>query len=564
MTLKQLGFARVMVSTAVAVGLILTSAGLVLAVNLLGAGGQFESFQSYNGEEWRGFPEKIGTGWNVTVIDEDGLHFMDSDTFGRFLTALFGVPYLNYHLEGNLAQGFASRRAFDYVMSRSVPTTPGEDYTFGGKLVTYYKGSGGERNDTKILKRIGLDPTGGTSHTGPNVIWTEWDGTDNTWLSPALAATAPGDQMTLFIQVHNTEPDVGAQYLNTGYLDNFRFELAPVATLNLPSQANPGAVKVTWSADFPDDDYWDLWGYDVQLKNNIANTWQTLQTHTANNGTNNSYQLNTEAGQIYTIRVRPWQQRPGGDAATTAMPGVWQEKSLTIGNAVVGRVHDPAGLGLSGVTVSISGTTTSTQSDASGYYALPTGGAANLTIVAGNKGDLTAPPPTTIAVPVGSVARLDLTLRPAGAAQGASNGDFEVDLSGWTVSGEATLSNADRHSGQGSLHLTGEATVLQTNSVSAMDRPLLSFWYKSDATLTVEFLDESGVAASRTLPATGGVWSLVTLDSGLGPNYSGQVGIKFSYNSGSSSAQAGINIFIDEVSIATGPIKTYLPFVLRE
>lgn len=563
MVSKLRRFSRVVVPTTLALSLFLGGVGLALAVNLLGAGGQFESFQSYNGQEWRGFPEKVGTGWNVTVVEEDGLHFMDSDTFGRFLAATFGVAYLNYRLEGNFAQGFASRRAFDAVMVRSVPTTPGEDYTLAGKMVTFWKGSGGERNDSKIFKRIGIDPTGDANHTGPNVIWTDWAGADNAWLSPALAVTAPGNTMTLFIQVHNTEPDVGAQYLNTGYLDNFRFELAPVATLNLPSQASPGPVNVTWSVALPDNDYWDLWGYDVQLKDNLTNNWQTIQTHSDGNGSNVSYLLNAQAGRTYWLRVRPWQQRPGGDAATSAMPGVWQEKSLTIGDAVVGRVLNSAGLGLSGVTVSLSGTSTSTQSGANGDYALPTGGAVSVTIQASATGQLTAPPPTTLSIPAGGVARLDLTLRPSGAAQGISNGDFEANLSGWAVSGEAAQSGADRHSGQGSLHLTGETTVGQTNSVSAMDRPLLSFWTKSDAPLTVEFLDEGGVAASRTLPPTGGAWVMVTMDSGLGPGYSGQVGVEFSYSSSSSSAQAGPNIFIDEVSIAAGPTRTYLPLILR-
>lgn len=526
-----------------------------LAVNLL-TNGRFESFQSYNGEDWRGYPERYGQGWSVKVIDEDGLHFMDSKTFGQFLSAIFGVPYLNYRLEGEYAQAFASRRAFEFVLYQTVSTNSGQDYAAGGKIVTYYKGSGPEVNHTKVFKRIGIDPTGGTDHTSPNIMWTAWDGTDNAWISPALAYTAAGSQATVFIQVENTEPDVGSAHLNTGYIDNFKFEPAPVATLNLPAQASPGPVNVSWSVNIPDSGFWNLWGYDVQYKVG-SGPWQTIQEHDDGDGNDTSTTLTATAGKIYTVRVRPWQEH-GGDAATTAMPGVWQEKSVTIGDAVTGRVINHAGLGLSGVTVSIDGTSATTTSEADSSYALPTGGGGNFDIVASSFGGLVAPPVTTVTVPSGGIAELDLMLRPTGAAQGLTNNDFETNLSDWSVSsGAASASTADRHTGQRSLLISGSTSVSQANSVSGMDRPLLSFWYKSDASVTVEFLDGSGAVKSKTLgPAA--EWTYASLDSGLGEGYSGQVGARFTRSGGAA------NIFIDEVSIGAGPLRTYLPMLLRD
>lgn len=544
---------RLIISAVLLTALLVPAA--VLAVNLL-TNGRFESFQSYNGENWRGYPEKYGQGWSVKVIDEDGLHFMDSATFGQFLSAIFGVPYLNYRLEGSYAQAFASRRAFDFVLYQTVNTTSGQDYALGGKVVSFWKGSGGERNDNKVFKRIGVDPTGGTDHTSANILWTNWDGTDNAWISPAVAYTASGSQATVFIQVENTEPDVGAAYLNTGYIDNFKFELAPVATLNLPALAAPGPVNVSWSVDIPDPGFWNLWGYDVQVKDESAGTWQTIQEHNGGGGQDTSYTLAATAGKIYTFRVRPWQEH-GGDAATTAMPGVWQEKSVTIGDAVIGQVINHAGLGLSGVTVSIDGTSTTTTSKADSSYALATGGG-NFDIVASNFGGLVAPPVTTVNVPSGGIAELDLMLRPTGVAQGLTNNDFETDLSGWSVSGgAASASTAGRHTGQRSLLISGNTSVSQANSVSGMDRPRLSFWYKSDATFTVAFLGGSGVVKSKTLgPAS--EWTYASLDSGLGEGYAGQVGARFTRSGGAA------NIFIDEVSIGAGPLRTYLPVVLRD
>ncbi|MCB0166256.1 MAG: hypothetical protein KDI79_18645 [Anaerolineae bacterium] len=529
---------------------------IALAVNLL-MNGRFESFQSYNGENWRGYPEKYGQGWHVTVIDEDGLHFMDSDTFGHFLSATYGVPYLNYRLEGSYAQSFASRRAFEFVFYQTVNTTGGNDYVAGGKIVTYYKGSGGERNDSKVFKRIGVDPTGGTDYASSNILWTDWDGTDNAWISPALAYTASGSQATVFIQVENIESDVGSAYLNTGYIDNFKFELAPIATLNLPAQASPGSVNVSWSVTIPDTSFWSLWGYDVQYKDESIGTWQTIQEHDDSDGGDTNYTLTAQAGKIYTFRVRPWEQHGTGDAATTAMPGVWQEKSVTIGDAVIGRIINHAGLGLSGVTVSIDGTSTTTTSEADSTYALETGGGGNFDIVASSFGGLVAPPMTTLNVPSGGIEELDLMLRPTGSAQGLTNNDFETDLSDWTGGGSASASTADRHTGERSLLITNSTTISQVNSITGMNRPLLSFWYKSDSSFTVEFLDGSdGVATKELSPVA--EWTYAWLDSGLGEDYSGQVGARFTYTGGTA------NIYIDEVSIGEGPLRTYFPLLLRD
>ena len=532
----------------------LLAPAVALAVDLL-TNGRFESFQSYNGKDWRGYPEKYGQGWHVKVIDEDGLHFMDSDTFGHFLSATYGVPYLNYRLEGNYAQAFASRRAFDFVLYQTVSTTSGKDYAAGGKIVTYYKGSGGERNDNKVFKRIGVDPTGGTDHTSANILWTDWVGADNAWTSPALAYTAAGSQATVFIQVENTEPDVGSAYLNTGYIDNFKFELAPITTLNLPAQASPGSVNVSWSVTIPDPSFWSLWGYDVQYKDESVGTWQTIQEHDDSNGDDTNYTLAAKAGKVYTFRVRPWQQHGTGDAATTAMPGVWQEKSVTIGDAVIGRVINHAGLGLSGVTVAVDGTSTTTTSETDGAYALETGDG-TFAIVAGSFDGLTPPPATTVNVPAGGIAELDLMLRPTGAAQGLTNNDFESDLSGWAPTGSASASTADRHTGQGSLLMADSASISQTNNITGMDRPLLSFWYKSDASFTVEFLNGSGAVASKTLSSVSD-WTYASLDSGLGEAYSGQVGAKFTYAGGAA------NIYIDEVGIGEGLLQMYFPIIFR-
>jgi hypothetical protein len=537
--------------------LVILETGTAWAVDLL-VSGPFDSFESYNGEEWRGYPESQGLGWTVNVLEEDGLHFMDSETFGHFAADLYGVPDNNYRIEGSYSQVFASRHGFDFVFSQTVAVDVGHDYAFGGKVVTFWKGPGGEWDDSKIFKRIGVDPSGGLSYDGPNVIWTDWDGTDNAWTSPALAFRAQASQTTVFIQVENVAEDVGAAYLNTGYFDNFKFELAPVATLALPSQAAPGPVNISWGVTIPDPGFWNLWGYDVEYKEDAVGIWQTIQTHDGSNGQDTSFNFTAEAGQTYTFRVRPWQQRaPAGDPATTAMPGVWVEKSVTVGQAIVGQVIDHAGLGLNGVTVSVNGTTTSTLSTDGGSYQLSTGAAGTFDIKADDYNGLVAPPPTAVTTTQDSPGNLTIMLRPTGAHQALNNNDFEVNLSNWTVSGSATVSDIERHTGNRSLLLTGGAAISQIGSVTDMRFPLLSFWYKTDngATLAVDFLGASGSLQTKTLDAASD-WTHVTIDSGLGERYTGLAGVEFSHAGGTS-------IFIDEVSLAAGPYKTYLPLILK-
>ncbi len=308
----------------------LTTRAVTLSLN-----GGFELFDAYveNGQTqfWREFPERQGRGWTVRVLGgADRLHFMDSDTFGRFLQTYYNVGYLNYHLEGEKAQAFASQYPFSFVFSQTVIVENGVDYAFGGKMVTFWKGPGGEIDDSKIYKRIGIDPAGGSDPLAARVVWSEWNGRDNEWLSPALAVTAQGHQVTLFIQVDNRGDNVGVQYLNTGYLDSFRFEKAPVVTLDIPTEAPPGTLWVSWSAILPDPDYWSLWGYDVQLRVNEGD-WQTVQQVNQSGGQAQGTTLQLHANATYTLRVRAWQQRkPNGDPTIPALPSAWVERQVHV------------------------------------------------------------------------------------------------------------------------------------------------------------------------------------------------------------------------------------------
>ncbi len=316
-----------------------------LAVNLLTNGG-FELFQLHmEGSQprtWLGYPERVGQDWTVTVVDgSEGLHLMDSHTLGQLAATVYGVPYANHQVEGALAQALASQTAYSVVLSQTMAVDAGIDYALGGKIVTFWKGSGGEIDHTKLFKRVGIDPTGGMDYNSANVEWTDWDGTDDTWTSPAIAASVQTSKTTVFIQVENRGENVGTDTFNSGYLDSFSFERAPATTLNLPSTTPAGALTVTWGATIPNPDYWALWGYDVEYKDNAVGSWQRVQSTDGANNTAVSYTLNAQAGKAYTFRVRAWQQKkPGGDPAIPALPGVWVEKQMAVQGSGGG---DPVG-----------------------------------------------------------------------------------------------------------------------------------------------------------------------------------------------------------------------------
>jgi hypothetical protein len=175
-----------------------------------------------------------------------------------------------------------------------------------------------------------------------------------------------------------------------------------------------------------------------------------------------------------------------------------------------------------------------------------------------------------VTVPVNGVGALTITLRPTGTNQALVNNDFETDLSNWNVSdGTAgSDSNTDRHTGNRSLWLSNTVSISQTGTVSGMRKPLLSFWHKNDVPFTVQFLGEGlggsslgSMALSPAQTQTLGVtsdWTHFTLDLGSSEVYTGEIGVNFNYTGG-----AGANIFVDEVSIAAGPYKTYLPIALK-
>ncbi|MBN1218828.1 MAG: fibronectin type III domain-containing protein [Anaerolineae bacterium] len=536
----------------------------IIATNLLTNGGFNKPFNDIPDRVWNGQYEKIADGWSHFYLDEttypgsgnaSKLHWMSS---AQFASAFGGYDYF---IEGDASQVMWSSYEYDAGVYQQVSSlSRGNGYKFFIKMATFWRGPGYSDTNGVMVKQVGIDPYGGTDPTSPDVIWSNTDADDKAWVGMQVAATAEGNAMTVFAKVDAPENDsYNHTDLDMVFFEDARLEyVLPGPTTTLNASTTGLLINANWASPAPGP---SIKGYEVQYQDQAGGDWITLQDKT-NQSTSGSFM--GQAGHTYTIRARTWQTD-----GTLDLPGLWVETSVLVGNVVTGQVTDHAGMGLSGVTVMVSSTTTSTISSG-GQFNLVTG-PGDFEVIANNFNGLVAPPAAAVTVPPGGAGYLTITLRPTDVEQAIRNNDFETDLSDWSVSDGAAagVSTLDRHTGHGSLRLSNAVNVSQTGVVTGMQRPLLSLWYQNDVPFTVEFLGE-GVGTTwlgatdlnpqqtRTLEAVG-EWTHFIMALGATDVYTGSVGVNFSYNGG-----AGANIFIDEVSIAAGPYQTYLPVVFKE
>ncbi len=545
--------------------LMLTILPTAAATNLLTNGG-FNNLFSDTGRVWRTYNEKIANGWNYFYLDANTydsgnnapkLHWMSS---AQFASAFGG---LDYHIEGDQAQNLWSSYAFDAGVYQQVTgVTPGSAYQFDIKMVTYWRGPGYPDTNGKMEKQVGIDPYGGTDATSSNIIWSTIDSNDKAWVGMQTVATAESMTMTVFAKVKAPEnTSSGHSDLDMVYFEDSRLEqngTPPTAVLNL---SNTGIIINFDTLGSSAGGGSALSGYEVEYKEQSASSWTPLQAKT-NLTTSGSF--SSEANKSYTVRARAWQNN-----SNLTYPGQWVEKNISISEIIIGQVTNHGGIGLNDVTVSISGTMTTTTSASSGNYSLDPGSPGTYTVVAQDYNGLVAPPATAVTVLTGNVGTLNITLRPTGTEQGLTNNDFENDLSGWNVSTTGAAASAARanHTGSAGLHISQSVTISQTNPVTGMRNPMLSFWYKSNSSFTVDLLGEVTGSSALGIQATESIatrnlgvvldWTYVTLDMSITDIYTGDVGAAFTYSGGMA------DIAIDEVSLTTGFHKKYLPIVVK-
>lgn len=113
--------------------------------------------------------------------------------------------------------------------SSSSSSSSGKLRIMAGRTITahawtysVYVSPSADKQHGKILKRLGVDPYGGSNPQSPNIIWTDWslNGQDKEWVRMDLQVEALASQVTLFIEAQNIE--IGGQ--DQVFIDNVSIE----------------------------------------------------------------------------------------------------------------------------------------------------------------------------------------------------------------------------------------------------------------------------------------------------------------------------------------------------
>jgi len=538
----------------------------VLATNILTNSGLNDPYVAISGRTWNSQNELIASGWHPFYIaagthdaanDAKKLHWMSSV---QFALSFGGI---DYHIEGNRAQNMWSSYKFDAGIYQQISgLTPGQGYGFDIPIVTYWRGPGYPDSDDKMVKQVGIDPTGGTDPTSPTIIWSATNANDKAWVYMDVAATAQASTITVFAKVQAPENDsVNHTDLDMVYFD--AAHVAPVPTTTLTANPSGTTVNLSWSGSGVAPS-WSLKGYEVQYRDTTGSSWTTLQ---GKSNTNTSGSFSGQVGHTYVVRARTWQKISESYQSDIDLPGDWREQTVTLGILVSGRVSDNRGNGIGGVVITESSSGATATSGNNGLFALGVAGSGQYTFTASTTlAGWTPPPPLSATVQLNQTTLLSFTMRPPDDV--INNGDFEIGSSNWTVSGTApdTITSGQR-SGSASLHLTGTVTLSQSGSVANSYQPVLSFWYKmagsdGDDVFTAELLGMDGLTpVNGFTTSTNGGWQQAWLPLNLTEVYTGPIGVRFSLVQGGSPQTS---VYLDEVSLGGswgGPLRIYLPII---
>jgi hypothetical protein len=535
---------------------LLLSPGLGLAIQLLANPGLNDPAAYVDtGRDWRDFDETVANGWGYYYVadgtygsgdDAPKLHWMSSRQFAQ----AFGG--LDYYREGDASQVIWSAYDTDAGIYQQVSgLTIGQDYAFEIAMASFWRGSGYQITDGKMVKCIGIDPYGGTDPTASTVIW-DWDNcdsTDKTWPYLDMAATAQATAMTFFIRIQSPDNhSTNHTDLNYVFIDDGRLALAPTVNLVVPVTSDP-SIDLGWTASTDPD--WTLQGVEVQYKDHADGIWHVIQ---GNTDTDTSYVLQGQPGHIYTVRARAWQEQGNYD-----LHGLWVERQVQVGGVYAGYVRNNFGIGIGGAEVSIPGSTTS--SELGGFYALQPPAYGQPYAITASANGYTSPLPISATVASDtSLTSITFTLKPTNDA--IANGDFEVNTADWAASGtgSATLFSGDHRSGDASLKMTGPISLTQTAALSGVYNPTLSFWYSpalsGGNSLQVSLSQGGTVLASKVFTEdTASGWQHTWLAIDHAGQYAGALTVSFHATGG--------QVSLDEVSLGDGPRMIFLPVIFR-
>lgn len=551
--------------------------------------------------QFQGKDCQVASGWQRFSLDAPEPCFMDTRVFA-------GPGGWVESTDGGTSQMIAGIEPYRAgIWQRVTGLTPGVGYGFHAAMLTIYQTSAGDPDHGKMIKRVGIDPTGGTDPGGPAVVWSEPDGHDlGPWdLERRVSVYAQAPAATVFISVTSLSDAGPPPFLNLSFFDTAILARTPTVRAVSPQESDATTFLVRWDNAVEADGARELKGYDVQWKDEAEGVWHDWITWLPGEDINATQAIfSGERGHTYHFRARVWQKyinkahlyspyRPGGDTQTYVQ-----------GPELQGRLVSNEGRNLGGGRVSLSDSDWSALSGAGGTYRIRLYPSTQAYTVTVDHPVWQAPAPV-YGVTFGptQTVTLDWALRPPD--DGVANGGFESGLDGWSPGtgqgGTLAVVQDPVHTGRGALVLGGQAGasatvgLTQTVALTRSWEPALSFWYRpqspdpDDGFNVVLTSVTEGVSATLPVTATAGIGGLpdmrpaqsVTVTQVYTPSldgndwqhlwfypgstdayFTGTVTIHFQLHNDGDGAET--TVYLDEVSLGLtpgGPFRGYLPTI---
>ncbi|MBN1136011.1 MAG: carboxypeptidase regulatory-like domain-containing protein [Anaerolineae bacterium] len=538
--------------------------------------------ESYNPPygDYQGVDLQVASGWQRFWCGGAEPYWMDTRVFAH---SDLGCGWVE-RIEGETSQMiFATEPYTAGIQQQVTGLTPGVGYGFHAALLTIFQ-TGKTPADGAMIKRVGMDPTGGSDPQAPTVVWSEADGRDRNWsidLRTSVLAQVP--TMTVFIRVDSLYASGDPGLRNQSFLDSAILALTPVITATSPAVSDIPTFTVSWDNAVPAPGCIQLKWREVQWLDEAEGVWHDWIART--------YLVQAdfvgERGHTYRFRARVWQHYENGAHLHGPYRAEGDTRTEVRWPVVSGRVLGPDGLPASGATVAATGAAHTATSGLDGHFELNMPVSPDPHTVTVSHPFWLAPSPL-YSVTLGLTETLPFTwtLRPPDDA--VTNGEFEAGVEGWhSVGITPTVVNGPVHTGHGALALSGAAGVTLTagvtQGVAITDswEPVLSFWYNPTETAAGDrfnvFVTVVAQTISATLPVTlthiltpaldtPGWTHLAYRLSPLDVALSATVTIDLRLWHAAGSNPVTSTLYLDEVSLGRtmgGPHKAYLPLVWK-
>ena len=533
--------------------------------------------------EFHGVACQVATGWRRFPEVSPEPCWMDTRVFAY---SDLGGDWVE-KIEGQTSQMIVSTQPYTAGIWQQVSgLTPGVPYGFHAAMLTIYQSSAPPAVDGKMIKQVGIDPTGGTDPGAGTIVWSEPDDHDEgPWdVERRTAAYAQASKATVFVRVISPDGAGPWPHLNQSFFDSAILARTATVSAVSPAESQATTFLVSWGPAESAGGGTVRW-YDAEWMDEAGGGWQPWFSRTTQTQAN----FSGERGHTYHFRARVWQRYPNGAHLVSPYRPQGDTQTHVQGPEVVGRVLSHEGHPVAGATVSSSGTTETAVSDALGRYRLILPPSSEPRTIAVSHPWWLAPAPVyDVTIGPAETVPIIWTLRPPDDA--VANGGFEQELDGWMPIAEHGIApqvvTAPVHTGHQALVLGGavgaEYTVgvRQTAVLTHAWEPAVVFWYRPAAanpdglftviltvvgqtaggsspgavSQTVVFAPDMQIADWQHLP-------LYPLPEGY---FTGSVTVQFQVEDDGDGTPT--TVYLDEVSLGRtpgGPHRSYVPAVWR-